>query len=182
MCTTCVFLAAHLPPSRRWFGHHYFSLAPQSFIAFLDSVQVLPCSVIHAHMKEQQQSVLLTSCGTLPATSWILASGKQHTSHDSLSGWQMGASVPFNTLWTFFVSFYGIHCVQLIQFCFADLAFLCLYLLKLHICFQLWCWRVETDVESCLCRSPEYKVTHSLWCPLQEHSSETTYLSLSQLL
>jgi len=40
--------------------------------------------------------VLLTSGGTLLATSQTLAPGRQHTSCDSLSGRQMDTSVPLN--------------------------------------------------------------------------------------
>jgi len=67
----------------------------QDSIILLDTPQTAPGCITGAHMK--QQHWIIVGCmrlGSLSVTSPIRAPSKQHTFPESVSGWQMGASVP----------------------------------------------------------------------------------------
>lgn len=143
MCITCLFPAGPLPPLI------FLNCSPQDLLSSL----ILPRlrvavtfiltwkssnGILEYIWKWNSRNALLTSCGTLLATSRTLAPGRQHTSCDYQSGQQMDASVRFNRE-SPTVSTSGIfctsHCMLLVELLLMDLAHECLLLLELPVCF-----------------------------------------------
>lgn len=77
--------------------HLYYSLGSQGFIVFLNSSHVWTCIVIHVHKKGQQWIVDCSFDKLWQHLGNVLDLGTwERLSWDSLSGWQRGASLPFN--------------------------------------------------------------------------------------
>lgn len=98
--------------------------------------------------------MLLRSWGTLSATSWILAPGRQQTSCDSLPGQQMCVSVPFIRV---------AHCKHSMFVFMVTLPVDTQNLYSIIRGFWSECWSVEIELKHCFCGSWGLKECPAQW-------------------